>query len=223
MWLRSRSTRLIPRGNSLAAAARPGPGQRGFDHRALGIQLGRLGQLADLGQVREFVLGLDLKALVVLDLGAARARLVPGVLLTGLVGLFSGPRSPAPTGWAACSADHAAQPVGAGSSCTGTSEMQSTGHTGMHSSQPVHQGSITVCISLLAPKIASVGQALMHKVQPMHQASSMMATWRGPSVPCSGFKGSTGWPVRAAKRSMPAWPPGGHWLMGACPSAMARA
>ena len=54
--------------------------------------------------------------------------------------------------------------------------MQSTGHTGMHSSHPVHQGSTTVCISLFAPKIASVGQALMHSVQPMHQASSMMAT-----------------------------------------------
>ena len=54
--------------------------------------------------------------------------------------------------------------------------MQSTGQTGRQSSQPVQYGSITVCMSLLLPMMASVGQAAMHRVQPMHQASSMTAT-----------------------------------------------
>ena len=67
--------------------------------------------------------------------------------------------------------------------------MQSTGQTGMHSSQPVHQSSTTVCMRLLAPTMASVGQALMHSVQPMHQASSMNITRRGPSLPWAGSSG----------------------------------
>jgi hypothetical protein len=61
----------------------------------------------------------------------------------------------------------------------GRISMQSTGHTGTHSSQPVHSGSTTVCISLEAPMMQSTGQALMHSVQPMHQASSMTASARG--------------------------------------------
>ena len=47
------------------------------------------------------------------------------------------------------------------STCSGSSGMQSTGHTGTHSSQPVQTGSITVCITLLLPRIASVGQTSM--------------------------------------------------------------
>jgi len=71
--------------------------------------------------------------------------------------------------------------------------MQSTGHTGRHSSQPVQCGSITVCMRLLLPMMASVGQALMHRVQPMHQSSSMQATTvRGASSPNAGFSGMTG-------------------------------
>ena len=57
--------------------------------------------------------------------------------------------------------------------------MQSTGQTGMHSSQPVQSASITVCMRLAAPTIASTGQALRHSVQPMHQASSITASARG--------------------------------------------
>ena len=65
-----------------------------------------------------------------------------------------------------------------------SSEMQSTGQTGMHSSQPVQSGSITVCMSFGAPTMQSTGQALMHSVQPMHQASSITAIRRGPSCRC---------------------------------------
>jgi len=101
--------------------------------------------------------------------------------------------------------------------------MQSTGHTGKHSSQPVQTGSITVCMRLLLPTIASVGQTLMHSVQPMHQASSITATVTGPSMPLCGFSGVAGRPVMAARRVMPSVPPGGHWLMSALRSAMASA
>ena len=54
--------------------------------------------------------------------------------------------------------------------------MQSTGHAGTHSSQPVHSGSITTCMCLLAPMMASTGQAWMHLVQPMQSASTTAAT-----------------------------------------------
>ena len=101
--------------------------------------------------------------------------------------------------------------------------MQSTGQAGTHSSQPVHSASITVCMRLLPPMMQSTGQAAMHSVQPMHQSSSIQATPRGPSVPCSGSSGSTGWPVRAASRATPSAPPGGQRLIGAAPAAMAWA
>ena len=54
--------------------------------------------------------------------------------------------------------------------------MQSTGQGGRHSSQPVHQLAITVCINFDAPTIASTGQAWMHFVQPMQSASTITAT-----------------------------------------------
>ena len=66
---------------------------------------------------------------------------------------------------------------------TFSSEMQSTGHAGTHNSHPVQYDSITVCINLLVPSMASVGQALMQSVQPMHHASSITATVLGPSSP----------------------------------------
>ena len=117
--------------------------------------------------------------------------------------------------------DHACQPLRPG--VTFSSEMQSTGQTGMHSSQPVQCGSITVCMRLWMPRMASVGQASRHSVQPMHQASSITAIARGPSTPNCGSSGSDGRPVMAASRAMPSAPPGGHWLMPASPSAMACA
>ncbi len=58
----------------------------------------------------------------------------------------------------------------------GSMRMQSTGHGGRHSSQPVHSGAMMVCICLAAPTMASTGQAWMHSVQPMQVFSSMMAT-----------------------------------------------
>ena len=61
--------------------------------------------------------------------------------------------------------------------------MQSTGQAGMHSSQPVHSGSRTTCMSLLAPTIASTGQAWMHLVQPMQSASTTTATCGGLCSP----------------------------------------
>jgi hypothetical protein len=81
--------------------------------------------------------------------------------------------------------------------------MQSTGQAGMHSSQPVHCDSITVCITFGAPTMQSTGQALMHSVQPMHQASSITARRSGPSVPRSASSGSAGRPVKAASRITP--------------------
>ena len=82
---------------------------------------------------------------------------------------------------------------------------------------------MTVCIFLLEPTMASVGQALIHRVQPMHQASSMKATLRGAYTPWSALKGTTAWPVMAARRETPSAPPGGHWLMAASLWAMACA
>ena len=61
--------------------------------------------------------------------------------------------------------------------------MQSTGQAGTHSSQPVHRASMTTCISLLPPMIASTGQAWMHLVQPMQSASTTTATWGGLCSP----------------------------------------
>ena len=87
--------------------------------------------------------------------------------------------------------------------------MQSTGHTAMHSSQPVQCCSITVCIVLLLPKIASVGHTGKQSVQPMHQASSITATALGDSKPLAGFRLIAGCPVMVASRAMPAAPPGG--------------
>ena len=101
--------------------------------------------------------------------------------------------------------------------------MQSTGHTGTQSSQPVHWSSITVCMALDTPTMQSTGQALMHSVQPMHQASSITASRRGPSRPQAGSSGSTGWPLANASRAMPSTPPGGQRLIAAAPSAMASA
>src|SRR5207237_9568153 len=121
----------------------------------------------------------------------------------------------------ACACDHAAQPVR--SAVTFSSEMQSTGHAGTHNSHPVQYGSITVCMHLFVPTIASVGQASMHSVQPMHQASSITATARGAYTPLAGLIGSAERPVRLARRTMPSAPPGGHWLISACPSAIACA
>ena len=101
--------------------------------------------------------------------------------------------------------------------------MQSTGQTGMQSSQPVQSASITVCISLALPTMASTGQAAMHSVQPMHQVSSMTATPRSAGRPCAGSSGSTGSPVSCASRATPSSPPGGQRLIGASPRAMASA
>ena len=64
-----------------------------------------------------------------------------------------------------------------------TITMQSTGHAGMQSSQPVHSGSITVCMCLLPPMMASTGQAWMHFVQPMQSASMTSATCGGLCAP----------------------------------------
>ena len=61
--------------------------------------------------------------------------------------------------------------------------MQSTGQAGMHSSHPVHSGSITTCMCLLAPMMASTGQAWMHLVQPMQSASTTAATSDGLCSP----------------------------------------
>lgn len=118
----------------------------------------------------------------------------------------------------AWSADQLPQPVALQSPAC-TRPMQSTGQTGRHSSQPVQNDATTVCIRLLAPKIASVGQASRHSVHPMHQFSSMTAKVREVSTPCSGLRGSTGRCTTAAMRCTPSAPPGGHWSTPACCAA----
>jgi hypothetical protein len=116
---------------------------------------------------------------------------------------------------------HAAQPVCA--PVTARIWMQSTGHAGTHSPQPVHCASITVCIALLVPTMQSTGQAWMHRVQPMHQSSSITASARGPSAPHATATGRGARPVIAARRRTPSAPPGGQRSMSASPAAMACA
>ena len=48
-----------------------------------------------------------------------------------------------------------------------SSQMQSTGHGAMQSSQPVQSAVMMVCICLRAPMIASTGQGGRHLAQPM--------------------------------------------------------
>jgi hypothetical protein len=84
--------------------------------------------------------------------------------------------------------------------------MQSTGQTGMHSSQPVHSDSITVCISSAADD-ASTGQAFRHSVQPMHQASSIRRGGAGPR-PLAGVRAQHGSAGDAASRDAFAPPAG---------------
>ena len=54
--------------------------------------------------------------------------------------------------------------------------MQSTGHGATHKSQPVHSLTMTVCMCLALPRIASTGHAWMHLVQPMQSSSTISAT-----------------------------------------------
>ena len=104
-----------------------------------------------------------------------------------------------------------------------SSEMQSTGQAGMQSSQPVQCASITVCMRLWMPRIASVGHASRHSVQPMHQASSITASGARPFDAERRVDGTPGRPVSADRRATPSAPPGGHWSMPASPCAMACA
>lgn len=55
----------------------------------------------------------------------------------------------------------------------GTITMASVGQTLTHFSQPWQGSVITVCISLLAPMMASTEHSLMQRVQPMHLSSKM--------------------------------------------------
>jgi hypothetical protein len=104
-----------------------------------------------------------------------------------------------------------------------TSEMQSTGQGAMHSSQPVHSVLSTVCICRGAPMIASTGHGGRQRAQPMQRDSSITATIAGPSLPQLGSRASGSRPSSAASRPMVAAPPGGQRLIGASPTAMARA
>ena len=105
----------------------------------------------------------------------------------------------------------------------GTSTMQSTGHAGTHSSQPVHSGSTTVCMSFAPPTIASTGQAWMHLVQPMQSSSTTRATWAGLCSPRARSKGTAGTPSTRARARAPASPPGGQRSGPASPPAIASA
>ena len=88
--------------------------------------------------------------------------------------------------------------------------MQSTGHGATHRSQPVHSDAIMVCISLVAPAIASTGQAGKHSVQPMQRCSSMNATALGLITPFSALSGLASTPSNCASWRIPSSPPGGH-------------
>jgi len=106
---------------------------------------------------------------------------------------------------------------------TATRSMQSTGHGGRQSSQPLHCAAITVCIHLCAPTIASTGQASMHLRQPMQRASSITARRRGSCAPNAGSSGFDAMPSCCASSRIVASPPGGHWLMSASPRTIACA
>ena len=54
---------------------------------------------------------------------------------------------------------------------TGIISIQSVGQGSTQRSHPVHSAAMTVCIALVAPRMASTGQAWMHLVQPMHMSS----------------------------------------------------
>lgn len=105
----------------------------------------------------------------------------------------------------------------------GTSTMQSTGHAGTHSSQPVHSGSTTACMSLAPPTMASTGQAWMHLVQPMQSSSTTSATCAGLCSPRARSKGIAGTPSTRARARAPASPPGGQRSGPASPRAIASA
>ena len=105
----------------------------------------------------------------------------------------------------------------------GTSTMQSTGHGGTQSSQPVHSGSTTACMSLAPPTMASTGQAWMHLVQPMQSSSTTSATWAGLCSPRARSNGTAGTPSTWARARAPASPPGGQRSGPASPRAMASA
>src|SRR6202043_964297 len=101
--------------------------------------------------------------------------------------------------------------------------MQSTGHGGKHSSQPVQLSMMTVCMYFGAPTMASTGQGARQRAQPIQRDSSIHATRGGASTPCVGFKACTGRPKSFARAAMVALPPGGHWLISASPPAIAAA
>jgi hypothetical protein len=101
--------------------------------------------------------------------------------------------------------------------------MQSTGHGGRHSPQPVQSSASTACSRRGAPAIASTGQAWIHSVQPMQRTGSIRTVRRGRSVPQLGSSATAGRPVSSASRAMVARPPGGQRLIGAPSRAMAAA
>ncbi len=97
---------------------------------------------------------------------------------------------------------------------TGIISIQSVGQGSTQRSHPVHSAAMTVCIALVAPRMASTGQAWMHLVQPMHMSSWMKATFLTGVAACS--PPSRGWgstPIRSAILRMVASPPGTHLLI----------
>jgi CBS domain-containing protein len=180
--------------------------QRRFDHGALALQLRRPRALVSAGRSASFP--------------APSAPASCAFSPRPLVARCRWNRSVA-SAFARLRLDHASQPVL--SPLAFSSEMQSTGHTGTHNSQPVQCGSMTVCMRLLPPRMASVGQASRHSVQPMHQFSSMTASGARAFDAVGRIQGQGRPPVSAARRATPSAPPGGHWLMSASPAAMAWA
>ena len=70
--------------------------------------------------------------------------------------------------------------------------MQSTGHAGTQSSQPLQSAAMTVCMRLRAPTMASVGQGSMQRAQPMQAGSSIQATRGAASIPQDASSGRAG-------------------------------
>lgn len=103
------------------------------------------------------------------------------------------------------------------------SSMQSTGHFGMHNSQPVQKSFMTVCIIFPVPIIASTGQACMQMVQPVHFDSSMTAIEKGFSSPRLVSGGNSSRRSNWASFFIPVRPPVVHRLRGTSLSARARA
>ncbi len=106
--------------------------------------------------------------------------------------------------------------------CDGSIVMQSTGHTGRHSSQPVHCSDDDGVHLTPRADDGVDGTGGQDNAQPMQRDSSMNAIAFGSIDDNSGSSGIAGRSSNAASESIVAAPPGGQRLI-AVPDATASA